>query len=56
MVEAITDPDVPPLPPHIEPAQAKHFMAALFKGDPDAMGIVRASAKEWWSATFPGDA
>jgi pyruvate dehydrogenase (quinone) len=54
LIEFIADPDVPPLPPHITPDQAKHFMAALFKGDSDAMKLVRASAKEWWDGAIQG--
>jgi pyruvate dehydrogenase (quinone) len=41
--EAVTDPDVPPLPPHISFAQAKGYMSALAKGDPDALGTLRMS-------------
>jgi pyruvate dehydrogenase (quinone) len=43
--EAYTDPDVPPLPPHITLEQAKHFSEALFKGDEKAAGIIRQSVK-----------
>ena len=46
LVEAITDPNVPPLPPHISPKQAKNYMMAIAKGDPDARKIVTASLKE----------
>jgi pyruvate dehydrogenase (quinone) len=48
VLEAITDPDVPPLPPHVTAAQAKHYMKALLHGDPDAAQIVMASAREVW--------
>jgi pyruvate dehydrogenase (quinone) len=48
VLEAITDPDVPPLPPHVTAAQAKHYMKALLNGDPDAAQIVMASAREVW--------
>ena len=34
VLEAITDPDVPPLPPHITLEQAAKFASTLFKGDP----------------------
>ncbi|MDB5806663.1 MAG: poxB [Betaproteobacteria bacterium] len=46
IVEALTDPDVPLLPPHITVKQARHYLAALAKGDPDAGGIVKSSLKE----------
>src|SRR3954447_20094657 len=35
VLEAMTDPDVPILPPHITLEQAKHFATSLLKGDPD---------------------
>ena len=44
VIDAVTDPDVPPLPPHITFAQAKSMAAALLKGDPDAAGVIRQSA------------
>ncbi len=40
VLEAITDPDVAPLPPHITLAQAKSFGMALAKGDFHERGIV----------------
>ena len=40
LVEFISDPDVPPLPPHVSLAQAKAYMTALAKGDPDEKGII----------------
>jgi len=43
VLEAITDPNVPPLPPHITFDQAKAMLSALLKGDPDAGKIVRQS-------------
>ena len=46
LVEAMVDPDVPPLPPHITVKQARHYLMALMKGDADALGIVRASMKQ----------
>jgi pyruvate dehydrogenase (quinone) len=45
LLEVLTDPDVPPLPPHIRMEQAKGFAKAIFKGDPDAPDIVRQSLK-----------
>ncbi|MEZ4334774.1 MAG: thiamine pyrophosphate-requiring protein [Myxococcota bacterium] len=43
VLEAITDPNVPPLPPHITFDQAKAMMSSLLKGDADAAQIVRQS-------------
>jgi pyruvate dehydrogenase (quinone) len=41
VIDAVVDPNVPPLPPHIEFAQARAMTAALLKGDPDARGVLR---------------
>jgi pyruvate dehydrogenase (quinone) len=49
VIEAMVDPDVPPLPPHITLEQAKSFSSALLKGDPDARGIIEQSFR----AMFP---
>ena len=46
VLEACTDPDVPPLPPHITFKQAKTYLSSLMKGDPDRAGIIRSSIKE----------
>ena len=43
--EAITDPEVPPLPPHIRFEQPKSMAQALDKGDPNAVRIVKQSLK-----------
>jgi len=53
VLEMITDPNVPPLPPHIEMKQAKAFISALLHRDPDSMKIVVASFKESWDSLFP---
>ncbi|MBW8904420.1 MAG: thiamine pyrophosphate-requiring protein [Betaproteobacteria bacterium] len=49
VLEMVTDPNVPPLPPHITMKQAKAYLEALIKGDPDAIEIVKASAKQMWA-------
>ena len=49
VLEAITDPNVPPLPPHITLEQAKGYISALLKGDPDALGIIKQSFREVFS-------
>ncbi|TFW20976.1 thiamine pyrophosphate-requiring protein [Duganella callida] len=54
LLEMVTDPDVPPLPPHVAPKQMGHYLRALLRGDPDAMGIVTATIKEAWDGLFPG--
>ncbi len=45
VLEAVTDPNVPPLPPHIKLEQAKELMTALAKGDPNIGGIIKQAFK-----------
>lgn len=45
VLEAYTDPDVPPLPPHITFKQAEGLMSTLRKGDPEEGGIIIESIK-----------
>jgi pyruvate dehydrogenase (quinone) len=54
--EAITDPDVSILPPHISFEQARNFVTALIKGDPDEKGVIVESAKELFAGAFSGSA
>jgi pyruvate dehydrogenase (quinone) len=49
VIEFITDPDVPPLPPHITWDQATSYLGSLIKSDPDRWGIVRQSARQLWA-------
>lgn len=49
-----TDPNVPPLPPHITLDQARKFAASMLKGDPDEGGVLLGTAKELVSALLPG--
>jgi pyruvate dehydrogenase (quinone) len=51
--EAITDPEVPTLPPHITFEQAKNYMSALAKGDPDAGHLIRQTFKEAIEGILP---
>jgi pyruvate dehydrogenase (quinone) len=54
VLEVKTDPNVPPLPPHITVAQAKAFMSTLLKGDPDQGSVLVDTAKEVLSGIIPG--
>jgi pyruvate dehydrogenase (quinone) len=46
VLEARTDPEVPPLPPHITVEQAKAFASALRKGDPNTRGMIRQTLRD----------
>src|SRR5947209_4870944 len=54
IVEAITDPEVPPLPPHITLEQAKALSSALVAGDENAGRIIRQSFKQKAQEFLPG--
>jgi pyruvate dehydrogenase (quinone) len=45
VLEVVTDPDVPPLPPHIRMEQAKGMAKAIYRGDPDRGGMIRQALK-----------
>jgi pyruvate dehydrogenase (quinone) len=49
VIDAIADPNVPPLPPHITLEQARKFTDALLHRDPDELQIVRHSMKQMLS-------
>jgi pyruvate dehydrogenase (quinone) len=46
VVDVHADPDIPPLPPHVTPKQARDYLTALARNDPDALAIVKASVKQ----------
>ncbi len=54
VIEAVTDPEVPPLPPHITIEQAKSFMYSLLGGDPHAGRMIVQSAKQKLEEFLPG--
>ena len=53
VLEAITDPNVPPLPPHISFEQARQFATSMVKGDPDLIGVVTQSVKQVAEGVLP---
>jgi pyruvate dehydrogenase (quinone) len=54
VLEAITDPEVPPLPPHVTFEQAKNLMTSLVKGDPNAARVAKESLKGKLEEFLPG--
>jgi pyruvate dehydrogenase (quinone) len=54
VLEAVTDPEVPPLPPHITLEQAHALTSALVKGDPGARGIIRQTLRDKIEEYLPG--
>ena len=45
VLEAITDPDTPTIPPHISLETAKNFTETILRGDPNEAGILKQAIK-----------
>ena len=54
VLEVKTDPEVPPMPPHIRLQQAKNFSLALMKGDPNEGSVIRGAARQVLESILPG--
>jgi len=54
VIEVKTDPEVPPLPPHITLDQARHFAHTLMEGDPAERGVIANTARQVLSTVLPG--
>lgn len=50
VLEMITDPEVPPIPPHIRVKQAKAYLGALMKEGDSGGAALRATLKQWWAS------
>ena len=56
LLEAVVDPNVPPLPPHITWEQAKSLATSVMRGDADALGFLKQTIKETAASLLPGQA
>jgi pyruvate dehydrogenase (quinone) len=54
VLEVKTDPEVPPLPPHITLEQAKKFTSMLLEGDPREGHLLADTARQVLSSVLPG--
>jgi pyruvate dehydrogenase (quinone) len=54
VIDAITDPEEPPLPPHITLEQARNMAEAMLKGDPGRVPAMLQSAREKVDEFLPG--
>jgi pyruvate dehydrogenase (quinone) len=50
----VTDPEVPPLPPHITFEQARNFMLAVARGDEGWRGMLEQSLRAKLKEFTPG--
>ena len=46
LLDVLTDPNVPIIPPHVDMAQLAKFSKAMLKGDPEQAGIIRQTIRE----------
>lgn len=53
LLEVVTDPNVPMLPPHISFKQAKAFYSSIVKGDSDAWSMIKQTYKDILDEYFP---
>jgi pyruvate dehydrogenase (quinone) len=54
LLEVKTDPEVPPLPPHLTFEQVKKLTTTLVKGDPNEEGVIRGTVRRVLSSVLPG--
>jgi len=54
VLDVKTDPEVPPLSPHITFEQVRNLSEALFKVDPHEGGIIKDTARQVLSSILPG--
>lgn len=53
VLDVLSDPNVPPLPPHISFKQAKAFTSAIVKGDEDAWAMIKQTYKDIVDSYLP---
>jgi len=53
VLEAYTDPNVPPLPPHISFKQARMFASSVIKGDPNTWEMIKQTYKDAIESYLP---
>jgi len=49
VLEMVTDPEVPPIPPHIPLKQVQNYVKALRREDASGGAALRATLKQWWA-------
>jgi pyruvate dehydrogenase (quinone) len=54
VLDIVTDPEVPPLPPHITLEQAKNFASAVLGGDPSSGRLITQSLRQKVAEALPG--
>jgi pyruvate dehydrogenase (quinone) len=54
VIDAVVDPEMPPLPPHVTLEQARSLLSALRGGDPNARALMRESFRQKVLEFLPG--
>jgi pyruvate dehydrogenase (quinone) len=58
VIEALVDPEVAPMPPHITSDMTKKFVRAFLRGDPETLGVIkkggRQKLQEFKESVVPG--
>ena len=54
MIDAFTDPDVPPIPPHATMEQMMDSAKAILAGDEDSWGLIRTGIRQKVQEFLPG--
>ncbi len=54
LLEVKSDPEVPPLPPHVTLAQARAFARTLMEGDPKEGSVIANTARQVLGSVLPG--
>jgi pyruvate dehydrogenase (quinone) len=54
LLEVKTDPEVPPMPPHLTFEQVRNLTTTLVKGDPNEEGVIRGTVRQVLSSVLPG--
>ncbi|QDX21792.1 thiamine pyrophosphate-requiring protein [Pandoraea pnomenusa] len=50
VLDVVTDPNVPPIPPHMTMEMFRNYTGALLRGDSEAVGVARSSMRETWES------
>lgn len=50
VLEMMTDPEIPPLPPHISLKQTANYINALRREDASGPATMRATLAQWWAS------
>ena len=54
LLEAVVDPEIPPLPPHVTAEQAMKMAEAMVKGDPERVDVMEKSLRGKLQEFLPG--